>query len=447
MTREILDRESAAKREQLQQLALMLFFALFVARYLRLFVGIFVNLTFKAIPVRQTPTFHPHRDVTVVIPTTFKTPDELKDCLEGVLRNSPAEVFVVTSNANLAALRSFATTFGFDKSVKLIGVAKLNKRKQILAALQEVRTAITVFADDDVFWPSLPGPNFLDYLLAPFENPDVGAAGPRQRVRRVDKPNAFWFLGCGYLERRVFNNITTNAVDGSISTLSGRTSAYRTDILRTQEFFYKFQNDTWLGRPLNSDDDKFLTRFVYSHGHQIALQEDPRAAIETTLEMDSKYLSQCLRWQKARWRGNFTVMTNESYWRSLKYIWGFYVIYIGQFQTPALAIDSLLMGLLALGLGRPVSECKTELALMGTFILCTKLVKLIPHFRRYPEDIKFIPASLLFSYAHGFLAIYSLFTLHQTAWGSQNLGKDELIVDEDIVLEDGNNDGKDERSK
>lgn len=43
----------------------------------------------------------------------------------------------------------------------------------MIQGLKEVRTSITVFADDDVFWPT----TFLAYLLAAFEDPKVGAAG------------------------------------------------------------------------------------------------------------------------------------------------------------------------------------------------------------------------------------------------------------------------------
>ena len=61
-----------------------------------------------------------------------------------------------------------------------------------------------------------------------------------------------------------------------------------------QETYY-FQNDSWLGRKLNSDDDKCLTRYVFAHGWKIAIQFDERSIIETTLEDNSTYIDQCLR--------------------------------------------------------------------------------------------------------------------------------------------------------
>ena len=214
-----------------------------------------------------------------------------------------------------------------------------------------------------------------------------------------------------------------------------RTAAYRTEILKTDEFSQYFTEDTWLGRKLNSDDDKCLTRYVYAHGWKIALQCDSKSVIETTLEEDSKYISQCMRWARAHWRGNFTVMTNESYWRSLKYLWGTYVIYVGQFQTPALLVDSLLLALLFKVTEHSPGQVKLALPLLGSWIFLTKILKLLPHLFRHPEDVRFIPLSILFSYLHGIINIYALFTLYVTGWGSQDLHQFETAraQDQEVV--------------
>ncbi|KAI0969642.1 hypothetical protein F4678DRAFT_439566 [Xylaria arbuscula] len=283
-----------------------------------------------------------------------------------------------------------------------------------------VTTSLTVFADDDVLWPS----KFLNYLLPIFEDPKVGAGGPLQRVKRNDQPDAWNFLGISYLERRVWNNLVTNGIDGSISTLSGRTAAYRTDILQTEEFSQYFLNDSWRGKKIHIGDDKCLTRYIYSRGWKIVIQPDARATIETTVEPDRKYINQCLRWSRAHFQGNFTVMRQETYWYEPRHLWGFYYIYVGQFQSPALLVDGLLFYTLSLALRNASSSTTTfgYLAL-GAWIFFTKLVKIIPHFCKYPADLKFIPLSIIFSYLHGIINLYSLWTLDQTQWGSQNLSE------------------------
>jgi cellulose synthase/poly-beta-1,6-N-acetylglucosamine synthase-like glycosyltransferase len=412
---------SSSPKTMLPILALVL--ALLV-RYTRLLVGIWANLTVKPFPVSSSPTFPPSK-VTVVIPTTFKTPEELVQCIECILAEGPKEVFVVTGAANVSPARALCDANNF-KTVKVLGVEKLNKRTQLLTALEQVTTSLTVFADDDVFWPQ----GYLLQLTAIFENPVVGAGGTCQRVRRntAGAVTDFWnILGISYLSRRVFNNISTNAVDGSISTLSGRTAAYRTAILKCDEFSYYFTHDTWMGRPLNSDDDKCLTRYVYAHGWSIAIQTS--TALETTVENNSAYLAQCLRWARAHWRGNFTVMMNETYWCSSKFAWGTYVIYASMFQTPSFAVDGSLLYLLSLALASSSSAVRAGCySLFAAWLLFTKVVKMAPHFKQHPGDVVWLPVLIAFAYAHGLLNLYAVATMTTTVWGGKNLHPESPTV-------------------
>lgn len=77
-----------------------------------------------------------------------------------------------------------------------------------------------------------------------------------------------------------------------------RKASYKDSSAKT--FAHHFHNDSWHGRPLNSDDDKCLARGAYSHGWKIVLQFVEKAAfkitIEITVENDIGFLCQCLRW-------------------------------------------------------------------------------------------------------------------------------------------------------
>ncbi|KAK4993687.1 hypothetical protein LTR50_000298 [Elasticomyces elasticus] len=411
--------------------AFMILFALtFIVRYLRLIVNIVAYYTFKPRPLSTKPAFSPS-DVTVIIPTVFSHSDEFIRCLQGILRCGAAQVIVVTANAKVALIQQCCEAHNITQA-RVIGVKKLNKRVQMVAALKKVQTSITVFADDDVFWPT----SYLEYLLASFESEFVGAAGTRQRVRRDSSPNLWNFLGICYLERRNFNTGATNNIDGGISTLSGRTSAYRTIILKNEMFFDYFLNDHWLGRHLNSDDDKCLTRWTYTLGWDIALQFDEKAVLETTLESNTKFLHQCVRWARAHWRGNLTVMMKGNYWYS-RHLWTLYAIYIAQFQTPALLMDGSLAWMLYQAMAGASENVRTVVFVaFGIWVLFSKIVKLIPHLIRYPQDVRFLPASVLFSYLHGFINIYALCTMHVTAWGSKNLTTQSNASEQTPLLHD-----------
>ena len=55
---------------------------------------------------------------------------------------------------------------------------------------------------------------------------------------------------------------------------------------------------------------------------------------------------------------------------------------------------------------------------MSVFVLWlifTKTVKLLPHFYRYPEDIKYLPMHFLFGYLHGLIKLYALVTLYKVS--------------------------------
>jgi hypothetical protein len=399
---------------------LLTFFLLSVFRYTRLIVNIFAFVNLKGHYVDGTQTFNAI-NCSVVIPTVFKDSAEVMRCLQRIHACKPKQIIVVTRNdtvskvkASIAEINSQILNIKEHLNVTVIGVDIFNKRTQMVAALQQAVTGeIVAFADDDVFWPNS---QFVDIMLSCFENPLVGACGPSQRVQRdatwLGIPGLINFLGICYLERRNFNTGATNFIDGAVSTLSGRTSFYRASLIQNDTFY------DWFMNAANHDDDKNLTRWVYDHDLQITLQFHPQARILTTLETSPKmFINQCMRWARGHWRGNFRVMQTTTYWYNT-HIWSLYAIYIGQFQTPAFLIDSSLWFLLSRGLSNSHMYTRQfSLILLVCWIFFTKIVKLIPHFRQYPQDMLYIPPMIMFSYFHGILNVYALITRDNTIWG------------------------------
>ena len=204
--------------------------------------------------------------------------------------------------------------------IQVLSVAQPNKRRQMVQAIPDIETAITVFADDDVTWP----PTLLDWMLAPLENPEYGGVGTNHALRRAKSPTVaegLWrFLGAVYLQRRNFDCASCNFIDGGLPCLSGRTVAYRTKIIKHDAAFrHAFTNETWgwaQNYQLNADDDNFITRWLVSRGHKIAFQYHKEAEVLTELEPNAKFLKQCLRWSRSNWRSNVTSMCVEGHiWR------------------------------------------------------------------------------------------------------------------------------------
>lgn len=142
--------------------------------------------------------------------------------------------------------------------------------------------------------------------------------GTFTKPERPSNPNVWDFLGACYLERWNFDIAATSHIDGGISCLSGRTQAIRTSIIQDPKFIEDFHGEKWLGRIslLAADDDNFITRYLVNHRWKIAIQGAPEAALTTTLESDSGFFGQCIRWYRTTWRSNFTsLFVDKVIWR------------------------------------------------------------------------------------------------------------------------------------
>ncbi|KAH0542467.1 hypothetical protein FGG08_003138 [Glutinoglossum americanum] len=342
-------------------------------RYTRLIVNCISHWTFKPIALPEKPTLT-SKDVTIIIPTIDGEGSDFQQTLSTCLYTDPAEIILVTIDAKLERLKAVVAQSAHSSRIRVFSVAHANKRRQMCHALPKVVTKITLFADDDVIWP----PKILDWILAAFERPEIGGVGTCQRLRRAGRPNIWGFLAALYLERRNFEISATTHIDGGVSCLSGRTAAYRTHILQDPEFTYSFTHEYWLGKyQLNTDDDNFITRWMVSHRWKTYVQYHREAELRTTLEDNSRFLRQCLRWSRT---------------------------IIG---------DGLLVFLLSKTTQDWDSHSRWyALGALLLWMLISKFVKILGHFIRYPGDVLLLPVSILFGYFHGLIKVYAFFSLN-----------------------------------
>ena len=284
-------------------------------RYLRLVVNLFAFSRLRPIPIPETPRLTSH-DVTVVIPSIEGDSDVLFDTVRSILATEPFEIILVTIESNLDRAQQMVKRMGTSK-IRTRSVTYPNKRRQMVCAIPEIQTNVTVFADDDVLWP----PKLLPWMLAPLEDENYGGVGTNQRLRRTEAPNLqqriYGYLNALYLERRNFDCASCMYMDGGLPCLSGRTVAYRSSILKDESFKHGFTHEEWLGRyQLNADDDNFITRWLVSHDKKIGFQYHKEAEILTTLEDNPKFVKQCLRWARSNWRSNITsLFVDKHIWR------------------------------------------------------------------------------------------------------------------------------------
>lgn len=395
------------------------FLVLWLHRYLRLIVHTYSHWAYKSKAIPNKPTFTSD-DVTVIIPTIHNVFEELRPSLESILSCRPYQLILVTTADKLDALEKLTKTLPYSESIKVLCTRMANKRLQVCEALPHVQTAIIIMADDDVTWPS----TLMPWILAPFEDPKVGGVGTCQRVRREPQGSMstkiFNWLGSAYIERRNFEISATHNIDGGTSCMSGRTGAYRSEILTSYDFLEGFKNERWRHFILNADDDNFVTRWLVSHQWKTWIQYEPECEIETTLENGMKFLYQCSRWARSNWRSNWTSMVRERYVLRQQ-LWCTYALHFATFTSLAFLIDPLII--FALWWGTEGWELETRQRLVWAQIIFvfgfSKVIKLVGLFRRNPTDIIYLPVSIIFGYFHGFIKLYALLTLNMTSWGSR----------------------------
>ncbi|KAL2368120.1 hypothetical protein RJ035_002610 [Blastomyces gilchristii] len=369
-------------------------------RYVRLVVNLIAVWTFRPIPPPENPTLT-SQDATIIIPTLQGCGDELEETIRTILINEPFQIILVTIDSNRGNAEKMLEKMPASKArIKLLSIPKPNKRRQMVRAIPEVQTKITVFVDDDVSWP----PKELQWLLAVFEkDPIYGGVATCQRLRRSDSPlfstQRVWdFLGALYLERRNFDCAATTHVDGGMPCLSGRTSAYRTKILQDRDFTYNFTNEEWwFGKyELNADDDNFLSRWMVTHGWETYFQYHPEAEIQTTLENNANFLKH-------------------------RQPWSTYAVYLTTLSPPAFIGDLALVVFCYYGTKEWSEESRMfALQSLVAWMFVSKFIKLLGHYIRYPVDFLLLPVSILFGYFHGLIKLYAAFTLNVTTWGTRD---------------------------
>ncbi|GIZ42473.1 hypothetical protein CKM354_000574300 [Cercospora kikuchii] len=384
-------------------------------RYFRLIVNCISHWTFRPIPIPEYPTYT-SQDVTIILPTIATGGDELRDTISTCLRSEPYELLLVTIDANRDALVKLANQIN-AKKIRVLSIREANKRRQMCRAIPEVVTKITIFVDDDVVWPA----KVLPWMLAPFEDAKVGGVGTSQRLKRPAQQSAWGFLGATYLERRNFDCSACLHIDGGLPCLSGRTVAYRTEILQDEAFTHGFTHEEWRTMQLNADDDNFITRWLYSHGWKIKMQYHKECEVQTTLEEGPKYLRQCLRWVRSNWRSNLTsLFVERHYWISQP--WSTYSVLQTTITAWALPYDILIF---TSWYQASKGWSYDERWYLFTFLVLwtygfSKTVKLWGHFFRYPADVVYIPLYIAFGYYHGGIKLYGMLTLDATTWGSRD---------------------------
>ncbi|KAI4701810.1 hypothetical protein J4E89_010501 [Alternaria sp. Ai002NY15] len=372
--------------------------------------------------------------------------ETLHHVVRSILNQNVPKLIIATAGTQAAEqFRSFRTLFPESKVVVAHRV-KASRREQTAQALKQVETRLVILQDDHTYWPQ--SPRFIASVIAPFEDTKVGAVSADLQARHRGHPISwpgFWnFMGMTYLMRRSYEYRGTYGIDRGLSTLPGRFGVFRTTIYASPEFLNGYLNSymPFKTEPLNSDDDKFHTRWLIEHDWKMGLQAGPDSVMTTELGEWPKFMSQVLRWTRTTWRNNPAQLMGRLTWVRHPFMsWSLLMWFFRQSLTQEMCMYmTLRASLKQYGKAEyfPISA-----SALTIWILSFKFVKILEHFRKYPRDVVYFPAYLLFGHLHAFVKIYALCTCMNASWttaekvnGNLGKGKMEDVKTEDVVAED-----------
>jgi cellulose synthase/poly-beta-1,6-N-acetylglucosamine synthase-like glycosyltransferase len=338
------------------------FWALLLFRYWRTAVNIFFWLRYKpAVTALGEKTKVSAQDVTVIVPTVGPYANNVSvfdEMVTAILMNRPAKV-IFSANTETATADVMNAVPGYisaiaagttnyqrlhnlpamlvTSEIEYVNAHVSNKRRQVVEAIARVSTPVVAMVDDTAIW----APEFLHATLPAFNDEGVGFVGTRKwvkRVRPVWDPEVSFFknvwdyyyagfwntMGALYLTRHNFEIRATNAADGGVFCVSGRSSLIRTGIVADAEFTAAFLHEYFLRipgyfngfGPVKADDDNFLTRWVINHGWRIKIQASAASTMTTTLGgLPVKFTSQCVRWSRTTFRQNpYALLCDRTVW-------------------------------------------------------------------------------------------------------------------------------------
>ncbi|KAK3804597.1 MAG: glycosyltransferase like family 2-domain-containing protein [Benniella sp.] len=382
-------------------------------RYLWFTIKLLAWFFYRPMMPKANPTYRPEYDVTIIVPT-IDAGEEFKEAAHSWLVNNPKEIIIITETKMKDALQELANSVDPTR-IRVLTVPKANKRLQMVEGIRNTTSEIIVFADDDAIWQ----PTCLEYILACFEDPNMGGVGTSQTVKSVGRYQTVWEVLAGF--RLTIRNIEIAAsthIDGGVCCLSGRTAAYRTCILQDPRFQYEFTHDFWLGKyPLNSGDDKFLTRWMVYHGWNTYVQVCKEAELLSTFKNNWRFIKQVLRWTRNTWRSDFrSLFTERVIWRRHPYV---AFTMVDKIFNPITLLSGPISVIVMAADGKFHLPLWDIVISYVVWLMMTRIVKLLPHLFKRPQDIIWVPAFLIFGYYFAVMKIYALFTLHEVGWGTR----------------------------
>jgi hyaluronan synthase len=357
------------------------------------------------------PLYRPHADVgdrptcSIVIPA-FNEEGCIEATIDACLTSDyPAdrlEVVVVDDGSTDATWEHMLAARERHPNIVCVRFPEnRGKRAGMAEGIRRSSGEVCVFIDSD----SVIEPDGLAYLVADFDQPDVGAVVGHAEV--LNK-TANWLTRMQqvryYIAFRVIKG--SESIFSSVTCASGCFSAYRRTALL--EVLDRWENQRFLGRPATFGDDRALTNYVL-RSWKITYQAKARSHTLCP-ERARVFAVQQLRWKKSWLRESLHVS---------KFIWrknpiAAMLTYLGclfPWVAPIVVLHSLWFR--AIGVGSPLFY------LVGAYVMAVLYSLYYAIARRSPlwwHGITFVAIYMFFLVWQTY---YALATIRNTSWGTR----------------------------
>src|SRR5215207_3266295 len=336
---------------------------------------------------------------TIVTPVYNEDPVLFRRAIDSWIANGPNRIIAVvdvTDTVCMEIAHSYA-------EVDVIPIDIPGKRPALAVGVDATDTDIGVLVDSDVIWDD----DVLKKIKMPFQDPKIGGVGTRQHMYPTNGTRAtLWErLADIYLDIRYSDEVPATTRWGrAVSCLSGRTAAYRTQLL--QSLREPFLNEMFAGKPCMSGDDKRYTCLILQNGYRTWNQLN--AHVFSTFKPDFHgFVNQRIRWSRNSFRSDLRALWQGWVWR--------YPYLAIMLIDKTIAPFMLLLGPIVLAVSIAVGHWRLVGALLAWWLL-SRSFKILPHLYRRPADWLIVPIFIGVTYYMSLVKTYALFTLKEHKW-------------------------------
>jgi hyaluronan synthase len=191
-----------------------------------------------------------------------------------------------------------------------------------------------------------------------------------------------------------------------------------------QDLREPFLNETFLGTPCMSGDDKRYTCLILQNGYRTWTQLNAR--VYSTFHPKFKgFVKQRVRWSRNSFRSDLRALWQGWVWRH-PYL---AIILIDKTVAPF----TLLIGPIVLTLSILIGNWRLVLALLIWWLI-SRGIKIWPHLRRRPADWVILPIFIVVTYYMSLVKAYALFTITEHKW----LTRAVAVVERQVTPRVGN---------